>query len=349
MRHFNAILIPKARSIRSIRTERLGTIMTPEPGRAEEAWGVLNPATARHPDGDLYLLPRLVADGNYSRIGTARALFNAQGDPVGVERLAVALEPGATYERGDDGRGGCEDPRVTFCAPLDCFIMGYVAFGQDGPRAALAASGDLLTWRRLGLCVFEKSNGIDPGACDNKDVCVFPRLVADATGRPSIAVLHRPHLPGKDGKKPDGIWISYAPVNAAGDPGSIGAFSGHRLLAGPERPWESLKIGCGTPPILTSLGWLIVYHGVGGRDRDGCRIYSAGLMLLDRDDPTRILYRSPEPILEPELPEEVSGVCARVVFPTGMDPRPDLGEFVYDIYYGMADSRIGAARLRLEV
>jgi hypothetical protein len=60
---------------------RLGTIMKPETGNALEVEGVLNPAAVRGPDGHLYLFPRLVAKGNYSRIGIARVLFNDAGDP----------------------------------------------------------------------------------------------------------------------------------------------------------------------------------------------------------------------------------------------------------------------------
>ena len=79
--------------------QRLGLVMEPEPGNLLEAEGVLNPATARGPDGQLYIFPRLVARGNYSRIGIARVLFNDGGDPEGVERLGIALEPEADYER----------------------------------------------------------------------------------------------------------------------------------------------------------------------------------------------------------------------------------------------------------
>lgn len=334
--------------IRSVHVERLGIMMEPEPGAASEVGGVLNPAAVRHTDGDLYLFPRLVADGNYSRVGIARACFDDGGDPVGVERLGLALEPSADYELGEDGRGGCEDARISFCEPLGCYVMSYVAFGRSGPRAALAMSADLRIWRRQGLVEFDEQDGIAFAACDNKDVCIFPHLIEGSSSRSSIALLHRPHFQGAAGDSPAGIWISYAALPADGDPGAVGTFTGHRFLAGPEQPWECLKIGCGTPPILTRLGWLIVYHGVGGRDEDGCRTYSAGVMLLDTEDPARILYRSPDPVLRPELPQEMSGVCAEVVFPTGIDARPDLGDLVFDIYYGMADSRIGAARLTLE-
>jgi hypothetical protein len=74
---------------------RLAMLMEPEPGNPQEVEGVLNPAAVRGPDGKLYLFPRLVAKGNYSRIGIARVVFNPAGDPASVERLGIALEPEA--------------------------------------------------------------------------------------------------------------------------------------------------------------------------------------------------------------------------------------------------------------
>ena len=70
---------------------RLGLVMEPEPGNPLEAEGVLNPAAVRGSDGQLYLFPRLVGRDNHSRVGIARVLFNEAGDPVGVERLGIAL------------------------------------------------------------------------------------------------------------------------------------------------------------------------------------------------------------------------------------------------------------------
>jgi len=85
--------------------------MEPQPGNDHEVEGVLNPGAVRGPDKELYLFPRLVARGNYSRIGIARVKFNEKGDPIGVERLGIALEPEAEYELRPNGGGGCEDPR----------------------------------------------------------------------------------------------------------------------------------------------------------------------------------------------------------------------------------------------
>jgi predicted GH43/DUF377 family glycosyl hydrolase len=65
------------------------------------------------------------------------------------------------------------------------------------------------------------------------------------------------------------------------------------------------------------------------------------VLLLDRHDPRRVLYRSAHSVLEPQLAVEREGVVPEVVFPTGVDARPDGA---LDVYYGMADSRIGVAR-----
>jgi predicted GH43/DUF377 family glycosyl hydrolase len=115
-------------------------------------------------------------------------------------------------------------------------------------------------------------------------------------------------------------------------------------------PWERLKIGGGTPPILSRHGWLIVYHGVGEMGEPGGDVhelcYSAGVMVLSKEHPQVIRYRSTEPVLTPVLPQERHGIIADVVFPTGIDRRDDLGSpNRFDVYYGMADYRIGVARL----
>ena len=341
--------------------------MEPEPGNPHEIGGVLNPAVARGPDSHLYLFPRLVAAGNYSRIGIARARFNDDGDPTGVERLGIALEPEADYELRPDGSGGCEDPRVTFVDPLGSYVMTYTAFSPQGPRIALATSKDLFHWQRLGLVNFTNyRDGRDPDGVDDKDASLFPAAIPNPSGRPELAILHRPLFPGTRPEETaahpalravdlnrESIWISYCERAPTGDPPSrFGRFASHHRLASPASPWERLKIGGGTPPILTRHGWLIVYHGVSSEvdpsTAERQLRYSAGVMVLSTEHPQRLRYRSAHPVLAPELPQERSGMIANVVFPTGIDRRDDLGmPDRFDVYYGMADDRIGVARLDL--
>ena len=344
--------------------KRLGMLMEPEPSNPQEIEGVLNPAAARGPDGELYLFPRLVARGNYSRIGIARVRFNEAGDPAGVERLGIALEPEADYERRPDGSGGCEDPRITYVEPLQRYMMTYTALSPQGPRIALAVSRDLFRWQRLGLATFAPYHGIEFGNVDDKDASLFPVAIPNPSGQPELAILHRPLFPGtrpeETARHPttrevdldrESIWISYCPMSLeAREPNSLGRFTSHHRLATPVSPWERLKIGGGTPPILTRHGWVMIYHGVselGEPSKDVDELcYSAGVMVLSKEHPQVILYRSAEPVLTPVLPEERYGTIANVVFPTGIDRRDDLGSPGHlDVYYGMADHRIGVARL----
>jgi beta-1,2-mannobiose phosphorylase / 1,2-beta-oligomannan phosphorylase len=156
-----------------LRLRRLKMLMEPEPGNPLEVEGVLNPAAARGPDGALYLFPRLVGPHNYSRIGIARVRFDDAGDPAGVERLGVALEPEADYERRPDGGGGCEDPRVTFIEPLHRYVMTYTAFSARGPRVALAERDGLRGGRARALRAVHQSSpagesGIAMGASQDR-------------------------------------------------------------------------------------------------------------------------------------------------------------------------------------
>jgi predicted GH43/DUF377 family glycosyl hydrolase len=349
-----------------LQLHRIGVVMEPEPGNLLETGGVLNPASARGHDGNLYLFPRLVAQGNYSRIGIARVRFNAAGDPVGVERLGIALEPQVEYELRPDG-GGCEDPRITFIEPLERYVMTYTALSSRGPRIALAMSDDLFHWERLGLAIFMPYEGVDFNDVANKDALLFPVAISDPDGRPAMALIHRPLFPGTGpdetlrGGYPrvmdilrESIWISYHSLvnEVCTKHHHLYHFDSHRRLACPVAAWEQLKIGGGTPPILTPQGWLFLYHGVcvtvNKNDSASNLAYSAGLLVLDEKHPHLILYRSPEPVLTPELPKEREGIVSNVVFPTAIDRRDDLGlPCRFDVYYGMADKRIGVARLDL--
>ncbi len=349
-----------------LKLRRVGMLMEPEPGNPNEVEGVLNPAVARAPDGQLYLFPRVVGRGNYSRIGLAKVLFNSAGDPCGVQRLGIALSPEASYELRPDGGGGCEDPRITFVEPLGHYVMTYTAFSPSGPRIALAISQDLMTWERLGLVTFEPYRGIKFDGVDNKDASIFPLAVPNPSGELALALLHRPLFPGTRPEETvrrrergvhdphlESIWISYRAMSIKGrEPSHLRHFNSHHRLAAPSAPWEHLKIGGGTPPVMTPHGWLAIYHGVSELPGESAAMhplrYSAGLMVLNSDHPSEVKYRSAEPVLTPEVPEECHGTISNVVFPTGIDRRDDLGTpSRFDIYYGMADDRIGVARLDL--
>lgn len=188
----------------------------------------------------------------------------------------------------------------------------------------------------------------------------FPEPVPAPDGTLCYAMLHRPmwdlgwirdgegvHLPAGVTDERPGIWISYAPAEAVRrDISARRHQSGHRLVALSQYAFEELKIGAGPAPVRVPEGWLLIHHGVAGalthdwEPQQRVR-YAAGAMLLDPGNPARVMARTAEPILAPETAEETGGVVPNVVFPTAIE---DVDGVRY-VFYGMADSRIGVARL----
>lgn len=342
-----------------VRVERLGVVLQPD-GEPTESGGILNPAATRAPGGELLLYPRCVARGNISRIGTVRA--DPTVEDFGVKRLDFALVPEAPYERRPRPGYGCEDPRVTYVPLLKKYVMGYTGFGRDGPRIAFALSDDAYRWERLGLAQFE---GTGAPLGDDKDCAFFPEPVLSPAGVPSLAFYHRPmlHLSALDGRaaipmierlpypERESIRIGYVPVDLVMQDSAklVECWESVEVLS-PDENWGSIKIGAGTPPVRIAEGWLSLFHGVdaiGNHGKKPVLEYSCGILIHDLERPDRVVYRSPKPILKPETEYERRGVVDNVVFPTGLDPRPDLGDRVFDVYYGMGDRAIGAARLQL--
>ncbi len=347
-----------------VRVQRLGLVLEPD-GDPTEAGGILNPGAVRAPGGELLLYPRCVAEGNISRVGIARTLIENRS--LQVERLGFALQPEAPYELRPRPGYGCEDSRVTYVAALESYVMAYTAVGPDGPRVAIAISKDAMNWERLGPVNFA---GTATHAGDDKDAAFFPEPVLSPKGRRCLAFYHRPmlHLSSVDGRAAvpmiermpfedrESIRIAYVPLAAVlKDRSKLCNVSYSAQVLSPDAQWGSVKIGAGTPPVQISLNrrnaWMSVFHGVDVIN-DGARKpflrYSAGIVIHDLERPDRVLYRSPEPIMVPESRRERRGVVDNVVFPTGIDPRPDLGARTFDIYYGMGDSSVGAARVWLD-
>ena len=341
--------------------ERLETVLLPT-GQAEND-GVLNPASARTKAGELLLYPRDVSRGNVSRIGRCRARW--AGDEVSFERDGFVLEPAAPYERRTESGGyGCEDPRITYVPVLERYLMAYCAYGPRGTQVGVASSLDALEWTRLGTVTFRTSDSI----FGDKDAAFFPEPVVSPKGVPSIALLHRPTfrmsvaagrdlLPSilkMDPQQRESICIGYVPLEAVRtDLRALLDVAETQVVMVPDGAWGTVKIGAGTPPVRVREGWMLLYHGIdplSSATTDAARPamqYRAGVAILDAERPGRVLYRSPEPILTPETDDELSGVVDHVVFPTAIDPRPEVGARTFDIYYGMADARIGRGRLVL--
>ncbi|HYZ15379.1 MAG TPA: hypothetical protein VE591_03215 [Candidatus Acidoferrum sp.] len=325
------------------RTRRHGAIIDAD-GRREESGGVLNPASARARDGDLLLYPRVVEAGNVSRVGIIRV--REDGWRRSYQRHGFALEPEREYELRDGNDGyGCEDPRVTFVSALDAFVMAYTAFGERGARIAIALSNDGLRWERIGLMRFDHAGLEDD---DDKDAAFFPDPVVSPSGVPSLAFYHRP-MPRVGAQS---IRIGYVPLRSVlRDVRRLLDVRESRVVVEPYGAWGTLKVGAGTPPVLTDRGWLSIYHGVdpiSGSPGATRRRYAAGILIHDAERPHIVRYRSPAPLFVPETEAELRGVVNDVVFPTGIDARPGAPLNEFDVYYGMADERIGLISLRLD-
>ncbi|MHB1007640.1 MAG: glycoside hydrolase family 130 protein [Propionibacteriaceae bacterium] len=336
---------------------RAGVVMVPDPNDPFEAEGVLNPAAGWASDGRLVLFPRVVAQGNWSRIAATDVVLT-DGVPTSVVRRGIVLASDRTWERGNS-HGGVEDPRVTWIAELGLHVMTYVAYGPAGPRTALATSPDLEHWTRLGPIQFayEDSLDTDLNTFPNKDAVWFPESIPGPYGEQCFGFIHRPMFDrlGAEESLPPGIadtrpsiWLSYVPVAAAlADPRALVHPFAHREIARPEADWEVLRIGGGPPPVRVPEGWLFLYHGVSGRisddpfERQTEVCYSAGGMILDTEDPSRILHRTKEPLMVPETGAEQSGVVNNVVFPTAI---VDIEGRAF-CFYGMADAAIGVATI----
>jgi len=119
------------------------------------------------------------------------------------------------------------------------------------------------------------------------------------------------------------------------------------LIEGRFHYWDEF-IGSGPPPVKTRQGWLHIYHGVAGHFGSS-NIYQAGVMLLDLNNPAKVLSRSWCNILEPRELYELTGQVPNVVFPCGIIVKEydadgfAKGDSEVFVYYGAADTCVGLA------
>jgi predicted GH43/DUF377 family glycosyl hydrolase len=238
-----------------------------------------------------------------------RILHSGDGRSIGCEE-DVRFEPQSEFEEF-----GVEDPRITRIG--DKYWFTYVAVSRHGPATALASTMDFQTFTRHGV--------IFP--IENKDVVLFPEAING-----EYVALHRP-LGGTPFTQPE-IWLARST--------DMIHWGRHEILLGSVSGWDAGRVGAGAPPIRSPDGWLEIYHG-GARPagNNGVGTYSAGALLLDLDEPHRIVRKSSEPILVPETDFERAGFVPNVLFPTG---AVDRGDTLF-IYYGAADTVCAVAEL----
>lgn len=219
------------------------------------------------------------------------------------------LQQPILFPRDDWETLGLEDPRITYLADESRYIMAYTAYSPQRITPMFAESENLFTWQRIGPLVVGE---------DNKDHVLFPRRI-----RGRYVTFHR---------RPPGIWLAYSD--------DLRIWTDFKPLMGP-RPghWDDNRIGAGGIPIETGQGWLCIYHGY-----DQQKVYRLGTCLLDLEDPSRVIARPKDFIMEPEEPWELEGDVPNVVFTTA---NPVVDGTVY-VYYGGADRVIGLATCSLK-
>jgi predicted GH43/DUF377 family glycosyl hydrolase len=209
---------------------------------------------------------------------------------------------------------GIEDPRLTYVPELQQYAVVYTSYSRGGPGVSLALTKDFRTFERYGVIM----------SPDDKDAALLPHKIGGLW-----ALIHRPMTAlGAH------IWISYSP--------DLRHWGGHKVMMEARRGawWDANKIGMSPPPIETSRGWLMLYHGV-RHTPSGC-LYRLGLALFDLEKPEKRLLRGDSWIFGPEAEYERRGDVNDVVFPCGYTMNPD-GDTI-NIYYGAADCSIALAR-----
>jgi predicted GH43/DUF377 family glycosyl hydrolase len=270
-------------------------------------------AAAAAIDGESILLMRVEDLRGISHLTVARSDDGRTGWRVDAE---PTLMPDPDHH--PEEVWGIEDPRITWLPEREEWAVAYTAFSRRGPLVSLATTHDFRQFHRLGPAM----------PPEDKDAALFPRRI---DGR--WALIHRPTpLAG-----PAHIWLAFSP--------DLRHWGDHTLLL-PAREgawWDAGKIGLGPPPLETPEGWLMLYHGV--RSTASGSLYRAGLVLLDLEDPRRVLHRTDEWVFGPSKSYEQTGDVGGVVFPCGWIHDPTTDEL--RIYYGAADSAIALATATL--
>ena len=200
-------------------------------------------------------------------------------------------------------------------------------FPADFPRILrenATSTGLLLT---KDFKTFIRAGRLTDPSLDDRDVVLFPEKIAG-----KFAMIHRPmEWIGKEyGTEYPAMWIS------TGD--DVLGLRDSKLLAVAKYDWENGKIGANTPPVRTEHGWLILYHARGEDTH-----YRLGAMLLALEDPSKVLYRTSDWLIQPETKYETEGPYNGCIFPCG---KVVIDDTLF-IYYGAADKYVALATCSL--
>lgn len=215
------------------------------------------------------------------------------------------------FGKGELETFGIEDCRVATIGKE--FALTFTEVSEFGVGVGMIKTTDWKNFSREGMI-------IPP---HNKDCAVFEEKIND-----KYFAFHRPSSPELGGNY---IWLAESP--------DLIHWGRHKCIA-VVRPgmWDSVRVGAGGPPIRTEKGWLEIYHGANQHHR-----YCLGALLLDINDPTKVLARSIDPIMEPDMPYEQTGFFGNVVFTNGHY----VDGYTINFYYGASDEVICGAKFSI--
>jgi len=285
-------------------------IVSPRGGGWESA-GTFNPAVVFR-QGKFVMLYRAQDHAGTSRLGYAESTDGIHF----VRRAEPVLSPETDYEKD----GGVEDPRLVKIG--DTYYLTYTGYNKKDAQLCLASSKDLIHWQRKGVILPAYKGKWNVGW--TKSGAIIPEKV---NGKYWMYWL------GTSADKIDQMGLAYSSdllhwTEATNTP----------VL--PRRPgmFDSRVVEPGPPPMLTPRGIVLIYNGA-----DDKLVYRTGVAVFDRNDPSRLIWRTDQPVFAPEKEWEITGQVPNVVFVEGAVVRHER----YFFYYGAGDKHLGVAQAAL--
>jgi len=301
-----------------LKRSKKNPIIEPKINKYWESKATFNPTAIYH-DGKVHIIYRAIGDSDHSVLGYARSdngltISESSSAPVyfhfSSQNKSSSLSS-ISYSSGGGGGGGCEDPRLTLLG--DKVYMLYTAFnGWESVRIALTSINlDDFISKRWN---WKEPIFISPPGQVHKNWVIFPEKI-----RGKYAILH-----SVSPKIMINYFKSLDELDGTNFIHSI--HQGSHLWAERDR----LIRGVGPAPIKTKYGWLVLYHKMEKHDSHRYKLWA---MILDEKDPTKVLYNSSQPILEPDEWYENEGYKSGVVYSCGAVVKD--GQLF--VYYGGAD------------
>ncbi|MCX6715845.1 MAG: hypothetical protein NT077_02370 [Candidatus Taylorbacteria bacterium] len=308
-----------------------------------ESEGTFNPGAVVDDTGTIHLFYRAIGKDGISRVGhttssDGKLFMNRSAFPVyepergyGMPEKSPMNAPhkyDLSAHASGGGWGGAEDPRVVKID--DRIYMTYTAFeGWASMRIGLTSINE--KDMEKGQWKWKKPVIISPPGSRAKNWVLFPEKI---NGKYAILHAIAPKIRVAYVDSPE-----MAPeIKTVGDHGGGGYED-----KGRKESWDHFVRGAGAPPLKTRLGWLLLYHAFDKRNPKKIVGYKVGAMILDLNDPTKVLYRSPQPILSPDMPYENDGKPG-VVYASGAIIRDDK----LLVYYGGGDKTTCVAETPLD-